>query len=447
MADSTHTDPPATTTAPAISRSLAAAALALLAITAAAVPLVGQSRISAYVGVMLVHGVVYAVAVWLVLARPRRRMDLAVVLAGAALLRLTTGIAEPNLSTDAYRYVWDGRVQAAGFNPYALIPADARLTHLRDATIYPNINQKETAVTIYPPMAEIVFLAANRLSDGLGGIRLVMLAFEALTIAALLAWLRADGLPRERVVIYAWHPLPVWELAGQAHIDAAAVALLVVAIVAARRGRQGLAGSLLAAATLVKYFPLVLLPALWRRWDWRLPAAFLATTAALYTPYALGAGTGVVGFLGRHLDNEGYAAGWGFHVIWMLRDFELADPPAWLYLAAAAAVLSALALLALLRRRPDAIIPEHMLWLAAAFVWLTSPHYPWYFAWLVALLVRVPHPAVLAMTLLAVVLQIPRPPGGPTWTALLAWTYYAPLLVAGAFAIGRRQRRTPRASS
>lgn len=441
MADATHTDPQATPDT--VSWPLAAAAAVLLALTAVAVSLVDAGRISDYVALMLAHAAVYAAVVWLVLARRRRRLDLALILAVAAALRLVALLAEPNLSTDGYRYVWDGRVQAAGFNPYAMVPADERLAHLRDATIYPNVNQKETAVTIYPPMAEIVFLAANRLSDSLTGMRLMTLLLEAITISALLAWLVADRLPRERVVIYAWHPLPIWELTSQAHIDVAAVALLAVAIVTARRGRQGVAGALFAAATLVKYFPAVLLPALWKRSDWRLPVAFVATAAALYTPYALGAGSGVLGFLGRHLDNEGYAAGWGFHVVWMLRDLALADPPGRLYVAAAVAMLAGLALVALLRRGADEIVPEHLLLLGAAFVWLTSPHYPWYFAWLVALLVRVPHPAVLAMTLLAVVLQIPRPPGGPTWTALLAWTYYAPLLVAIAYEAWRR-RALPR---
>src|SRR5690606_16799752 len=151
---------------------------------------------------------------------------------------------------------------------------------------------------------------------------------------------------------------------------------------------------LLAAATLVKVFPAVVLPAIWRRWDWRMPVACVATAAVLVLPYALGAGSGMLGFLGRHLDNEGYAAGWGFHLVWMLRDFDVADPSGRLYVAAAAAVLGMLALVALLRRDADTVVPEHLLLLAAAFVWLTSPHYPWYFAWLVALLVRVPHPGV-----------------------------------------------------
>ncbi len=132
------------------------------------------------------------------------------------ILRALAMTAPANLTTDWLRYVWDGRIQWAGFNPYLWVPADAALAHLRDAVIYPDIYLKETAVTIYPPVAEMLFALAVRVSDGLRGIQVVMAMAEAVTIVALLTWLRADGMPRERVVIYAWHPLPIWEFSGMA---------------------------------------------------------------------------------------------------------------------------------------------------------------------------------------------------------------------------------------
>ena len=68
------------------------------------------------------------------------------------------------MSTDIFRYVWDGRVQAAGINPYRHVPADAALQHLRDDAIYPYINRADYAPTIYPPMAQIVFFLVTRIS-------------------------------------------------------------------------------------------------------------------------------------------------------------------------------------------------------------------------------------------------------------------------------------------
>ena len=54
----------------------------------------------------------------------------AVLVFGAALLRLAFVMQTPSLSGDVYRYVWDGRVVNSGFNPYLHVPADPALTAL-----------------------------------------------------------------------------------------------------------------------------------------------------------------------------------------------------------------------------------------------------------------------------------------------------------------------------
>ncbi len=344
----------------------------------------------------------------------------------------------PHLTTDAFRYVWDGRLGWEGINPFRYVPADPALEHLRDSQIFPHINQKERAVTIYPPVAQYVFMAGVAIHDSLSGMKAIMLAFEAVTVAAIIGWLRRVGLPLSRVAIYAWHPLPIWEFASQAHLDAAATAFLTLGIWAAVSRRQGLTGALFALAALVKYFPLVLLPALWRRWDWRLPAVLFAVSAVLYLPFLSGSGGNLLGFLGTHLGNEGYRAGWGFHVIWYLRDFQIADPPGWAYVLVALGVLVGLAARSVFLRQRDGFSAANLVLLGAAFVWLTSPHYPWYFAFLCALAARLPHPALLAMTLLSVTLYWPRA-GGVSWTELYAVVYVLPLIIWGAWAFARHR--------
>ena len=411
------------------SAGLLLAAIALAFVTAHTCDAVGHGEIRHYVGLSLLHGAVYIAAVGLVLTARPRAADLAVILAVALLLRGLAMLAPANLTTDALRYVWDGRIQADGFNPYLYVPADPRLAHLRDAIIYPGINQKETSVTVYPPLAEMIFLAVTRWIDSVEGMKVAMLACEGVTVWAILRWLSVLRLPRERVIVYAWHPLPIWELSASAHIDAAAIAVMMLAIVAATRGRQGLGAGLLAAAACIKYFPAVLVPALWRRWDWRAPVAFVAVAGALYLPYALGAGTSVVGYFGGLVDNEGYGAGWGFHPIWMLRELRLADPPARAWIISGLLCLAGLGAYALLARASAELRPDRLVLLACAFVACTSPHYPWYFAWIVPLLCAHLSPAALAMTLLCVVLHYPRA-GGITWTPLFLLTFYLPALMA-----------------
>ena len=82
---------------------------------------------------------------------------------------------DPLLSSDIYRYVWDGRVQAAGINPYRYFPAHEALAFLRDGTIFPHINRAEFAVTIYPPVAQFFFFVVTRIGESVTVMRFALL--------------------------------------------------------------------------------------------------------------------------------------------------------------------------------------------------------------------------------------------------------------------------------
>jgi len=106
--------------------------------------------------ILLLHAGPYALAAWLILRRGTDQTDsaraVATILIVAAAMRLLLLPGVP-ISTDIFRYIWDGRVQGAGINPYLFIPADATLSGLRDAAIFPYINRAQAAPTIYPPAA------------------------------------------------------------------------------------------------------------------------------------------------------------------------------------------------------------------------------------------------------------------------------------------------------
>ncbi len=419
---------------------IAAVLLALVALAAGA--LVVEDPI-AFTPFVLLHGVVYVAGVWLVVTQRARPRDLILILGIGLLLRAVAMTTPPTLTTDAYRYVWDGRVQAAGINPYLYVPADPRLAHLRDERIYPNINRKETYPTIYPPMAELTFLAARLFGDGIEGIKRIMLGFELIIAGAILAWLAAEGVPRERVLIYAWHPLPIWEFASQGHLDAAAVALLLLAIVAAHRGRQVLAGIALAAAGLVKYPALLFGPALWRRWRLTMPLAMLATAAILYLPYVSGAGLKVIGSLFLHLDEEGYRDGYGFYLVGMPRHMGWPYIPSAIFAGLAGLILLVLGARIALRRNEDRINAQELLLLCSAFLVLISPHYPWYYGVAVPLLCRRLSLGLLFMTLavMGIYVQAPDGPLEP-FTQIKVFTVMfsgAALLWAGEWWFARRR--------
>ena len=226
--------------------------------------------------VAMYQALLYLVAVWVVLNRPVNRWTFVIILVCAAGCRLICLFSPPFLSTDIFRYVWDGRVQAAGINPYRYIPADPHLAFLRDLDIYPHINRRDYAHTVYPPGAQMLFLLITRVGASVRWMKAGMVGLEALTIWALVKLLTALGLRREQVLIYAWHPLLLWEVASSGHVDGAALPLIALALLFYVRHKPAATGIALAAATLVKLYPIALFPALYRRSDWRdwkMPAA------------------------------------------------------------------------------------------------------------------------------------------------------------------------------
>ena len=386
--------------------ALAASGAALLALTGLALVFQRQNEFDRFLAVGLLQGVVYLVAVWSVWGGSSRRVVLGIA-AIAALMRIPAVYAPPYLSTDVYRYVWDGRVIAAGINPYRYVPADPQLETLRDPEIFPHINRAGTAPTIYPPFAEAIFLLVTRVDESVTAMKVAMVGFEIIIFAFLVRLLAAEGLPAGRVVVYAWHPLPLWEFAGSGHIDAALIAVVVAALWAVRRGRDGLAGLLLAGATLTKFYPAVLLPALCRRWGWPMPGAFAATIVVGYLPF-IGVGWRVFGFLGGYAGEEGFdAGGTGFYLLGLLRQlppFAGLSGPA--YAVGAVVILVTLgAAIAFTRdttRPPFAAAAV----LATTFVVLASPHYPWYFAWLIVFACFVRSAALLWLTTVCLLLYL-----------------------------------------
>jgi alpha-1,6-mannosyltransferase len=388
----------------------------------------------------LAQAVFYALAAWIAVVRPPRAQGraLIVILCVGLAMRLLLLPGQP-ISTDVFRYVWDGRVQGAGINPYLYIPADEALAGLRDEFIYPHINRSDYAPTIYPPVAQIAFFLITRLSESVVVMKGAMVGFEAIAVWAIVKLLAARGQPVTNVLLYVWHPLPLWEIARSGHVDAIAIAFLMLAFLAADRRSPVLAGLALGAGTLVKYTPVVAAPAIYRRWDWRLPAAFLASIAMLYLPY-IGAGAKVIGFLPRYIAEERLDQGQGFF-LWRALDHAVRLPPSAIiiFLAAAAAIMLVLALVVVMRERKSGPDLLGAMVLSTAFLFLLSPHYPWYFAWLVPFLCFHPSLAVLYLTCAANWLNLGQ---AANWLSdgLIVYGGFA-VVLAGELFVRRQQRK------
>ena len=389
--------------------ALAGLGLILMVFVAAAPWILRTYDYAALVPAIAFSGLVTIAATALAPSVPER-WGLILVLGMAVAMRLLAVGQEPLLSTDIYRYVWDGRVQAAGINPYAFVPADDALKGLRDAAIYPHINRADYAVTAYPPVAQMFFFAVARISETLTVMRLAMVACEIAVVALLIDLLRRISMPATAVVAWAWHPLAIWEIANNGHADALMVALLMTGVWLLIRSRRAAGAVVVALAALVKPYAVVALPAFWRPWDWRAPVAAILTVMLCYLPYA-GAGTSVLGFAttSGYLSEEGLTDGGAYWLVALARA-AAGDLP-WLtaaYVTAGLAVLAWFALRAASRANgtpQDTLCDIGLLLMAALFI--LSPNYAWYFLAIVPFIVLGGGAPAWAMTLGAILLYKP----------------------------------------
>ncbi len=244
----------------------------------------------------------------------------------AVILRLIFLPGMPSLSDDYHRYVWDGRVQTAGINPYKYRPYEHALDRVpyaqRDLVNHPELR------TVYPPLTEAVFYGVARAAraTGLGttpdhesatgagsatrgagsdnapavaGPRAEVIAFKLvfgafdLATAAAVWWLAASRLRKQATVLYLLCPAVIVQTWESAHAEAAAVFFCVLAAALLVRRRDGWAGVALGLAAAFKVTPLALLvPALLggRASPARLLAGFAPAFLIPYVPYILSGG-------------------------------------------------------------------------------------------------------------------------------------------------------------
>jgi hypothetical protein len=358
----------------------------------------------------------YAAGVWWLPPGDGLR-PLSVVLAVGIIARLVLLPALPTLSTDAYRYVWDARVDRAGISPYAYAPTASELEFLRDTEIFPRLNHP-TWRTIYPPGAEAFFQAVYRIRpDSVLAMKLAVGLVELLGLFVVYGLLRAGGQPPSRAVIYAWNPLVLIEVWGMGHLDGLVVPLVAGAMCLAVLGRHAYAGALLGVGTLLKLYPALLLPLLpVAAW----PVAGASFAAVMLTGYMPGLLTGaaVFGSLPRYLAEEYFNPG-------LLRS--LVEAPDLTLLAAGTWVLAVSAV------RRDAPAPARAVSLIGGLLLLSPNLFPWYVIGLVPLLASSPSVPWIAFTgtvVLAYSFFLQQPWAIPGWARALE---FAPLGLGAAW--------------
>jgi hypothetical protein len=333
----------------------------------------------------------------------------ALVVGLAVLIRLMFVADPPGLSDDIHRYLWDGGAVLCGRNPYSLPPAAIVPRDLAEAALQARVNHPEL-VTIYPPAAQLLFAAGAALHSGVVGMKALFCALDILACILIIRILRILDLPIWRAALYAWHPLPVLEIAGSGHVDGAAVLWLLVALwlvlPAAKRSNHGgkdpLAGAAAAFAVLTKLLPVLMLPAILVVIGRRRSIAFIVggtiAAVALIIPFRTDTAH-AIGTLATYGRNWEFAS----FTFRSLRRILGSGDVARITLAGAFVLCSGWAILApLIRPRTQAAGPLDGLRVAyaivIAFLLLSPTLHPWYALYLAALLPFVAGPAGFALS-------------------------------------------------
>ena len=379
-------------------------------------------------------GIAYLFAVREFFATPRfsrRVVVIGLVLAAAwniAFLRLPSGADD-----DIHRYVWDGRLQRLGYNPYIVVPSDPAFAGLHTPETR-NLNNPHLP-SPYPAGAQLFFRAVTAIHESTFALKVAFVVCEFAIVFVMFDVLRSTRQRAHLVLVYAWNPLLAIEVAGSGHVDIVGALLLVVSAAALVRRWRATAALALGLAVSVKFLPVVLLPLYWKRVRIRDAALAAAVVALLYVPF-LDHGRIPIGSLGTYVQSfrfNGPVFAALDHVV----------PP---QVLVALAVLVGLVTATWLRSRAPEWSPAAFAWPMAASLLCAPVVFPWYLLWLLPFLTS---PSTLLLIIWTVsiiptyVMWHLRTLGRP-WGALPVWVMlveYGCVAAAGAVIALRRLMR------
>ncbi len=281
-----------------------------------------------------------------------------------AFLRIPTGSDD-----DIRRYVWDGRLQRLGYNPYAVVPDDPAFAAMHTAETQA-LNNPDLP-SIYPPGAQLFFRMVTGIHESVFGMRVAFAICELAIVLVLLDVLHGTGQAAHWILAFAWHPLLATEAVGSGHIDILGVLLLIVSFAALIRRWRAVAALTFALAVSVKFLPIVLLPLYWRRVRIRDALIGAIVFMLLYLPF-LDHGRIPTGSLGSYIQGFGFNA----PVFAALR--RAAPPQLLVGLAVFLGLLIAVRFRAKLQNRPA----DAFAWPMAASLFFAPAVFPWYLLWL-----------------------------------------------------------------
>lgn len=382
-----------------------------------------KTHVPEFIALALGAGVLYMAGLYLVERFQLGVAALIIILGAALAFRLVVLPAGLSISTDAYRYQWDGRVERAGINPYATNPA--ALHHAFEDPEHP-LDVGVTTPTLYPPLSEFSFAWVKTIPD----YKRLYTGLDVASIVVILLLLAIREQPLQRVLAYAWNPTVVVSFALCGHHDALAIFTLLVANLFIINQRAALSILFLALSTLSKFFAVLLVPVFLKRTRWIHAVLFAVVVIAGYVPYS-GAGRRLLDGLTQ------YASGWEnndslFRLLLLAGN---SKPQAGLV---AAVFLAALILFAIKQRMEPL---RASLFVISGLLLLSPNAFSWYFTWSIPFLCFYPNAPWLLMSVTCVLGYAPLiayTAGGPYRDSpLILVLEYAPVYLCLATKVWR----------
>jgi alpha-1,6-mannosyltransferase len=299
---------------------------------------------------------------------PRRMVILGLILAAVwqiEFLRIPSAAGE-----DIHRYVWDGRLQRLGYNPYVVVPSDPAVKGLHTSETR-NMSSPDLP-SPYPPGAQLFFRGVTSIRESTFAMRTAFVICDFAIAFVLLDMLRLNRQGGHLVLAYAWNPLLALEVAGSGHIDILGALLLLVSLAALGRRWRTTAAVGLGLAISIKLLPVVLLPLYWKRIRIRDAALAAIVVGLLYMPF-LRHGHLSTGSLGTYVQSFRFNG----------PVFAMLDHVAPPRLLAGLAVLVGLVIATWIRGAAPEWSAEVVAWPMAASLLFSPVVFPWYLLWLV----------------------------------------------------------------
>ena len=334
---------------------------------------------------------------------------------------------------DIHRYVWDGRLQRLGYNPYVVVPSDPAAKELHTAETR-NLNNPDLP-SPYPAGAQLFFRAVTAIHESTFALKVAFVICDFAIAFILLDLLRRAGRAEHLVLAYAWNPLLAIEVAGSGHIDIFGALLLVISIAALVRRWRAIAAVAFGLAAAIKFLPIVLLPLYWKRVRIRDAALAAVVVGLLYVPF-LNHGRIPIGSVGTYVQNFRFNGP-------LFAAFDRFVP---LQVLAALAVAAGLAAAIRLRNAAPDRSPEVFAWPMAASLLCAPVVFPWYLLWLLPFLTSASTLLIIIWTVSIIPTYIQwhlRALGHP-WGPLPGWIMlleYGCVAIAGAILALRRIAR------